>query len=216
MKERLSGADDLSDSQGRPLDCVILAAGSSTRMGRPKLGLPLGTGTLIGTTIANALAAGLRVIVVARRDDDTIRDLAGPLVVIVLNSQPGRGMISSLREGIGLVRAERFFFIPADMPFVGPEIYRELARYAASAPVLPSFEGRTGHPVLLPSKLIPAILALSAEVPLKSLIATADPAYAEIGDDSILRDIDTIEDYERALADRWPMRPTIYSPGAGA
>jgi molybdenum cofactor cytidylyltransferase len=216
MKELLSKGGYLADSRGRPLDCVILAAGSSTRMGRPKLGLPLGTGTLLGMTIANALAAGLRVIVVARRDDDSIRDLAGPHVEIVRNPQPGRGMISYLREGIGLVRAERFFFIPADMPFVGPEIYRELARYAPAAPVLPSFGGRSGHPVLLPSELIPAILALSEEVPLKSLIATAGPAYAEIGDDSILRDIDTVQDYEHALADRWLLGPPIYSPGAEA
>jgi molybdenum cofactor cytidylyltransferase len=191
---------EIADSRGGPPDCVLLAAGASTRMGRPKLHLPFRGLTVAEIAVANALAAGLRVILVARPDDDAIGAIAGPSVVIARNPDPGRGMLSSLREGIGLVRAERFFFMPADMPFVGPDIFGDLAGYGASAPVIPTFRGRKGHPVLMPSALIPAILALPDEVPLKTLIDAAGPVFVEMGDDSILRDIDTAEDYARAIA----------------
>jgi molybdenum cofactor cytidylyltransferase len=194
----MSEGAGLVDSRGRPLDCILLAAGASTRMGRPKLSLPFGSSTILGAAIANALAAGLRVILVARPDDLFALGRAGPRVELAINPEPDRGMLSSLVRGIALSRSERFFFMPADMPFVGPGIYRELAGYAPDSPVLPSFSGKTGHPVLLPSSLIPAILDLAQEVPLKSLIAAADPIYAEVGEDSILRDIDTVEEYARA------------------
>ena len=194
----MSEAAGLVDSMGRPLDCILLAAGASTRMGRPKLELPFGSSTILGTAIDNALAAGLRVILVARPDDLFARRHAGPRVELAINPDPDRGMLSSLKHGLALARSERFFFIPADMPSVGPGIYRELAGYALASPVLPSFRGRTGHPVLLPSSLIPAMLDLAENVPLKALIASANPVYAEIGEDSILRDIDTFEEYERA------------------
>jgi molybdenum cofactor cytidylyltransferase len=199
----------MTDAGGRPLDCIILAAGASTRMGRPKLGMPFGRatevppsrGTVLGTSVAQALAAGARVIVVARPGDGAALAAAWPSVEVALNSDPSRGMASSLKEGLRLVRAERFFFTPADMPFIGPEVYRELARFDSASPILPTYRGRRGHPVLMPSALIPAIMALPAEVPLKTLIEASGPAFVEMADDSILRDIDTIEEYEKALAE---------------
>jgi molybdenum cofactor cytidylyltransferase len=189
------------------LDCVVLAAGASTRMGRPKLYLPFAGLTIVGTTVANALAAGLRVIVVGRPGDERIGELFGPRVLVVRNPDPGRGMLSSIREGVKWVRAERFFFIPADMPFPGPELYRALASSEAAGPVIPTCGGRRGHPVLMPSSLIASILALPDDKPLKALIAESGPTFVELGDEAILRDIDTEEEYA-ALS--------ICSPRAGA
>ena len=139
-----------SDSGGRPLDCVVLAAGASTRMGRAKIHLPLSGTTVVGATVAHALEAGLRVIVVARADDAAIDALAGPRVLVVRNLDPERGMLSSIREGVREVRSDRFFFIPADMPFPGPGIYRSLAGIEARGPLIPTCAGRRGHPVLMP------------------------------------------------------------------
>jgi molybdenum cofactor cytidylyltransferase len=190
-------AGEGGDGLGR-YDCVVLAAGASTRMGRSKLYLPFAGLTIVGTTVAKALAAELRVIVVARPEDERIGELAGPRVLVVRNPEPGRGMLSSIREGVKKVRSERFFFIPADMPFPGPEAYRALARCVASGPVIPTCEGRRGHPVLMPSSLIASILALPDDRPLKTLIAESGPTFVELGDEALLRDIDTEEEYAAA------------------
>ena len=189
--------DDLAcdDLACEELDCVVLAAGASTRMGQAKLHLPFAGGTIVGTTVGKALAAGLRVIVVGRPEDERIGELSAPRVLVVRNPDPGRGMLSSLREGVIHVRAGRFFFIPADMPFPGPEVYLALARSDAEGPVIPTCGGRRGHPVLMPSSLITSILRLPDDMPLKSLIADSGPTLVELGDEALLRDIDTVEEY---------------------
>ncbi|MGO8694042.1 MAG: NTP transferase domain-containing protein [Rectinemataceae bacterium] len=179
-------------------DCIVLAAGASRRMGRSKLYLPFGGRTLIETTVAQALGAGARVIVVARGEDERIAGLLGEGVEIVRNPDPERGMLSSLREALPLVRAERFFFIPADMPFVAAGIYRAMAALGAEGPVIPRLRDRGGHPVLLPSSLIPAIRSLPEGVPLKTLIAAAGVTYLDVADESVLADIDTAEEYAAA------------------
>ena len=180
-------------------DCIVLAAGASRRMGQSKLYLRFGNRTMIETTVGNARAAGLRVVVVARREDERIADLLGADAAVVRNCDPGRGMLSSLREGLRLVSAERFFFIPADMPFVSADTYRMMAAIDSAGPVIPTVDGRRGHPVLMPSSLIPAIVDLPDDVPLKTLIAASGPIYVEARDDSILRDIDTSQEYQAAI-----------------
>jgi molybdenum cofactor cytidylyltransferase len=207
--EKEPGVAGGSVIEGEPLDCVVLAAGASTRMGKAKIHLPFAGRTIVGTTAAQALDAGLRVILVARPDDEAIGALGGGRVLVVRNPDPGRGMLSSIKEGIRHVSAGSFFFIPADMPFPGPEVYRTLAERRTGGPVIPVCGGRRGHPVLLPASLIPSILALPLETPLKLLIEAASPLLVEMAEDSILRDIDTVEDYERALAVDEPMNDPL-------
>jgi molybdenum cofactor cytidylyltransferase len=183
------------------IDCVIPAAGSSTRMGRPKLLLPLGEGTVLGATVGHALAAGLRVILVTGPEASAIEELARGWngVVLARNEDPSRGMLSSIQAGVRLVRSERFFVIPADMPFVGPELFGILADAPAAGPVFPLFRGSRGHPVLIPSSLVPAILALPPEQPLRPLLQASGPSFVEIEDAAILRDLDTMEEYRAAI-----------------
>jgi molybdenum cofactor cytidylyltransferase len=181
-------------------DCIVLAAGESVRMGRSKLYLSFGEGTLLGTTVRQAQCAGLRVIVVARAEDDQIAALLGSRVVVVRNAYPERGMLSSLREGLQLVRSRCFFFIPADMPLVSPAVYQAMAAIGSTHPVIPTAHDKPGHPVLMPASLIPAIMGLPDNVPLKTLIAQARPVFVEVNDESILRDIDTPHEYQEALS----------------
>jgi len=190
-----------SMSSALGLDCILLAAGASSRMGRPKLLLPFRGTTIIGATIGTVLGAGLRAIVVTRPGDEALRraiaGMAG--VELVVNPEPERGMLSSLQAGAERVRTERFFFLPADMPFVGMEIFYSLAARRAAGPVIPIAGGRKGHPVLMPSALMPALLALPYDAPLKNLILASGPSYEETGDEAVLRDIDTGSDYAEAL-----------------
>ncbi|MEI6877388.1 MAG: NTP transferase domain-containing protein, partial [Spirochaetota bacterium] len=139
-------------------------------MGRPKLHLPFARSTILGTTVAVARRAGCRVIVVGRPGDEFLAGLSADGVLVARNPRPDEGMISTLRAGLGFVLASRFFFLPGDMPLVAPTTWELLLGTYSDGPVIPTFRGRRGHPVLMPSSLIPAILALEAGLPLKVLI----------------------------------------------
>ena len=183
---------------GGKADCIVLAAGASVRMGRPKLHLPFGSSTVLGSGIEAARAAGLRVIVVGRTDDESLARYAGDGVILARNPDPARGMLSTLRVGLELVASERFFFIPGDMPLVSPGTYALLLEGERSSPAIPTFGGRRGHPVLLPAGLIPAILGLGEDERLRDLIDAASPRFIETRDPGVLSDIDLPADYERA------------------
>lgn len=170
-------------------------------MGRPKQLLPFGDSTVIETTAGNALAAGLRVIIVLGPHAEAIKELfkGREGLVFAHNGDPSRGMLSSIQEGLRLVRSRRFFIIPADMPMVGSGMYLRLLESPGAGPVFPQYAGSKGHPVLLPSSLIPAILAIPPTEPLRPLLLASSPTYCEMSDDTILRDLDTEEDYRAAL-----------------
>ena len=188
------------DSGAPSYDCVILAAGVSSRMGRPKLLLPFRGTTVIGAVLQAALDAGLRPIVVSRIEDEKLRDivLAREGAILAVNPDPGRGMLSSLQAGVARVASERFFFLPADMPFVGPGVYRLLKALESASPIIPTAGGRKGHPVLMPSALIQAILDLKPDESLRTLMAASGAILVETGDEGVLRDIDTARDYAEA------------------
>ncbi len=189
-----------------PLDCIFLAAGSSSRMGRPKLLLPFHGTTVLGASVAAALGAGLRAIIVSRPDDAALlEEFSGrDGVELAVNPHPERGMMSSFQAGVAAVRSERFFFQPADMPFIPPEIYAWLASLPATGPVIPTAGGRKGHPVLMPASMIPGILGAPPGIPLNALVLSSGPVYAETAERGILRDIDTRMDYAEAVAGDLP------------
>jgi molybdenum cofactor cytidylyltransferase len=186
----------------RGLDCILLAAGESSRMGKPKLLLPFRGTTVIGALVEAVLGAGLRPIIVSRPGDGTLAAALSGFrgIRFAVNPEPGRGMLSSFQAGAREVGSDRFFFMPADMPFVTAPVFERLALVAAAGPVIPRCGERKGHPVLMPSSLIPAILALPANIPLKALILASGPTYADFAEEAILRDIDTGSDYAEALA----------------
>ncbi len=172
-------------------------------MGKPKLHLPFGDSTLLGTTVAAARAGGCSpVIVVGRCDDESLGDLAGDEIIIVRNKDPSRGMLSSLREGLVQVRGEGFFFIPGDMPLVAATTYGALLGHFGSGPVIPTFRGRRGHPVLMPASLIAAMMELPLDLPLKRFIEASGPLFIEVDDPGVLRDIDDAGSYKAAILDR--------------
>jgi molybdenum cofactor cytidylyltransferase len=187
-------------------DCIVLAAGASTRMGGRKLHLPFGRSTVLGATVDAALAAGLRVIVVGRPDDSLLEAFAIPgRVLLAINPEPDRGMLSSLRAGLVLSAQARnpahgFFFIPADMPLVKTSSYEALLARRHVGPVIATFRGRRGHPVFMPPALSDAVLALPNDGNLRALIDASKPLFVETDDEGTVTDIDYPYEYESATA----------------
>ena len=180
------------------VECIVAAAGRSARMGDWKPALAFGDATIIETVVASALAACSRVILVTGYRGQELGALFhGELrVVPVENPNWPLGMFSSIRCGVAHVRTGRFFVSLGDMPWIRPALYTALLQCPPMDAVFPVFGGRRGHPVLFSQKVKRAVLSADPETGSMKDI-TSRLAYRELpwGDDSILRDIDTTQDY---------------------
>ena len=193
---------------------IILAAGASTRMGRPKALL-----LYRGETFAERLERLFSkvcdpvLIVVAHHADEIRRQVRANFVI---NPDPDRGQLSSLQCALAQLPAnvEGFAFTPVDCPAVDEEtISRLIAEFRSHAGsiVIPRFHGRAlvadgrglsrrGHPVCIPANLIQEFLAIHPTEPTRTVIDRNRDriVYVDVDDAGILADIDDPAAY-RAL-----------------
>jgi len=201
-------------------DCVLLAAGASSRMSSPgapstpKPLLPFAGRALVEVAARSALEAGCRVLLVVGNRGDEVAALfdaadygearAKARLRVVRNPAWAAGMVGSIQAALPLVRGEAFFVAHADMPFIKPEDYRAIAAARASSlqgAFCGSYRGEAGHPMLLPSAWIPEMLALPAGERLRPFLAGRHLTLVETGPGA-LRDIDTPGDYVEATRRR--------------
>jgi molybdenum cofactor cytidylyltransferase len=191
---------------------VLPAAGASRRMGRPKLLLPFKGGPLIAGVVSALLGAGVgEIVLVTAPEDEDLRDWARRSGVgSAVNPDPGRGMLSSIREGIAALggaaelarRGATLLVSPADLPTLQAETVTELLRRMreSGAPLAePVFQGKRGHPLGIAPWLIPEIETLDLAIGLRQLRDRHEAELLEVPveDAGAVRDVDTPEDYER-------------------
>ena len=188
-------------------DCVLLAAGTSSRMEPWKMTLPFGAGTVIEACVQAALEACGRVILVAGFRAGELLELfrRRDRILPVVNERYADGMFSSIRCGAAQVRSDRFYLSLGDMPRVTPGVYRALAAQPAVEAVIPKYRGKKGHPLLLSAAVARAVLGRqpmpgAQEPTLRDVLAELPTLTVPVDDAGILHDIDTVEDY-RALVD---------------
>jgi len=179
------------------VDCIVPAAGRSERMGSWKPLLPFRGNTIVGIVVAEALETCGRVILVTgyRGDELAARFAAEPRVIVVENPDWKLGMFSSIRWGTARVESAAFFVSLADMPLVGPPVYRALLDAPRADFVFPVHDGTRGHPVLAGARVREAILAADpATGSMKEIARRLSVVEVPWHDDSVLRDIDTPQD----------------------
>lgn len=185
---------------------VLPAAGASRRMGRPKLLLPFGESTLVGSVAAALRGGGVEeiVLVTAPGDEDLRAWAEGTGVTVAVNPDPERGMLSSIQTGVAALRDLDVLLLvsPADLPNLRAETVALLLRrmLETGAPLaLPAHRGRRGHPLAIAPALIPEIRTLDPGVGLKQLRDRyeAELLEVEVGDAGVVEDVDTPEDYAR-------------------
>lgn len=191
------------------LSAILLAAGASTRMGRPKALLEYGGETFLDRQIALYSSIGARVICVLGHDAER---LAAGLrradeAVLVLNPAPEAGQFSSLQCGLRVLCAdtEAFFFTPADSPGVRPETLKALLDGfdpQAADCVQPEHGGRHGHPVLAAARMAAEFLALPRERSAREVIRLSRRRFIDVADPFVLLDVDTPEAYQNLLQGR--------------
>lgn len=192
---------------------LILCAGYSSRMGSFKPLLPLGGETLVERIIRLFMdAGGVDVTVVLGHEAPAITAVLERYdVSVVINERYGEGMFSSVRAGVQQIDRKRraFFLMPVDIPLVRQDTLQTLmnAFQKGDADVYrPCFRGSHGHPPLISSALIPAILNFSGPGGLRALLAHYGYSILDVAveDPGILVDLDTPEDYlmvQKALAE---------------
>ena len=196
---------------------VILAAGHSTRMGRPKALLPCPPDgrPFVAQLIAALHDGGLsRIAVVGRAGDEGLRrevEAASPAVAYLENPSPELGQLSSLLIGVGFAESSGgtgLLVVPVDMPLIRPATVRAaLHAFARSdRPILRvTHEGRHGHPVLFRAPIFQALKTADPSLGARAVLR-ADPDRVlnlEVDDPGVLRDFDYPADY-RELIDREP------------
>ena len=191
---------------------VVLAAGASTRMGRPKLLLPVNGRPMVAGVVEALRGGGVReIVLVTAPDDEALQSWARQNgVTVAINPNPDRGMLSTIQEGIAALggsEGEILLVSPADLPNLQSETVSNLLRkmIETGAPLaVPTFHGKRGHPLAIASRLIPEIDTLDPNVGLKQLRDRheAELLEIEVEDAGVVQDVDTPEDYEQAALSR--------------
>ena len=185
---------------------LILAAGASRRMGRPKALLPYQGETFLDRQIGLLGAVCADVVVVLGHQAESIRaGLArNAQARFVENPEPERGMLSSLQTGLAATEADAVLFTPLDYPAVRAETVAAIAaRLGEGAElVVPRHDGRHGHPVGIAWRLAEEILALPLAAQARDVIHRHTASYLEVDDPGVLRDVDDPAEYARLVNDR--------------
>ena len=192
------------------ISAVILAAGESKRMGQPKMLLSWGDSTVLGQVVSSFGSAGLpEILVVTGGARERIEAMLAGIKVqsqlrIIFNPEYAHGeMLSSIQTGLEALRTgTRAALIGlGDQPQVREDVIRRICEAfnkTRANLIIPSYQNRRGHPWLVAQPLWADLQALpSSATPRLFLRSHTDEIlYLPVDDDSILRDIDTPEDYQ--------------------
>ena len=160
------------------LAALILSAGASSRMGRPKALLPYREGTFLEHLMEVTRDPRIEVTrVVLGAGAETIRAVANldPSVVI-LNSEWEKGQLSSIRAGLRSldgVDLDGMVLCPVDHPLVSALLVSELVTKfyeLKKAIVLPTYKGRRGHPVIFSKQLFGELLSAPEETGARAVV----------------------------------------------
>lgn len=177
---------------------VIAAAGKSQRTGEfNKLELDLGGKSVIARSVESMLEFCSRVYVVLGHYRDSLARILSQYhdVEMVVNPLYEHGMYTSVKAGLAHVKAARFFFMPGDCPCINASVFKQMLQIDAPI-IVPRFQDRPGHPVLMHSTLIPQVMQGEYQS-LESFISAQGCIFTEVDSPGILMDIDTMEDYWR-------------------
>jgi molybdenum cofactor cytidylyltransferase len=197
------------------LAAVILAAGESRRMGKPKATLPFPTDDATPgkiTFLEHLLAIArhpkvgeLRVVLGAHAEKVRERIKLAPSEVII-NEEWQRGQLSSIQAGIRALPkvVDGALLLLVDHPLITHDLVSQLidAFYGHKAPiVIPTHLGQRGHPVIFPSRLFEELLAAPQDVGARAVVWAHQAEVVEVstGEAGVVLNLNDPEAFQQAL-----------------
>ena len=187
---------------------IILAAGESKRMGSPKMLLPFKGFTMIENVIANVSGSKVdNIMVVLGADRDSIVKLIRTKAVnYCYNENYKDGMLSSVMCGFRNIPIDHsaVLVFQGDQPLITPKAINSVIEvYLSSGKgiVIPVYESKRGHPILIDRKYRNEIQKLNPAEGLRSLALKYSDDVLEVNTDvaGILRDFDTYDEYKNEI-----------------
>ena len=182
---------------------IVPAAGAAERFGGAKLLASVGSDVLLERTIRSLLDGGVeRVVVVLGPDASDIRKGVPALdargVRVATNRKPERGMLSSIQTGLREISGDPILVLPGDMPYVEAATVSTLLREQATRGGIlsPRFDGKRGHPVVIPGSLRDEILGAADGATLHDVLRAhaSDRTDLDVYDRGVIRDVDEPKD----------------------
>ena len=185
---------------------LVLAAGGSSRLGRPKQLLPYRGATLLDAVMETARGCGFdQLLVTLGGSADEVRehvDLSGAQVV--LNEAYGTGCSSSIAAAVSALdpRCNVLVLLLGDQPGVTPGHVRALLAGRGDAELaVCRYEDARGHPFAFARSVFPALAALHGDKGVWKLLEGRAEEVVEVAVPGTLpRDVDTWDDYRAVLA----------------
>jgi molybdenum cofactor cytidylyltransferase len=197
---------------------VVAAAGRSQRMGRPKLMLPLGKTTVIGNVVEALRVGGADPVVIVVPPPDSESDhmlarevkRAGATVLTAPERPPDmRGSVElGLEQLWRMGPPDAVLITPGDAVGISAKLVARIVESCQEAPssiIIPTFQGRRGHPIAMPWPLAAQVAQLPAGVGINALVAlrAADVVELACDDPGVVADLNTPDDYERWAGTRF-------------
>jgi len=188
---------------------IILAAGASSRMGRPKALLDFDGRTALQLCLEAVRGHGTPIVVLGSNHAEIRSRLALGHVRVMLNLNVDSGQTASLQAGLSILPrdAEGFFFLPVDVPLVtAADVARLVDAFEAEPDpaksiFIPSHDLKRGHPILCRRELASEFVALGEGASAREVVNRVNSriAYVIYPEAYVLMDMDTPEDYVRCL-----------------
>ena len=188
------------------IGAVVLAAGRSQRMGRPKMTLPWGETTVIGQVVRVLLASGVedvKVVTGGAREavDIALTDL--PVKTFHNPDYANGEMARTLQVGLSAFGddIQAALVVLGDQPQIEQAVVKlvVLAYEQGNRLVVPSYQMRRGHPWLVAREMWNELLQLQSPKTLRNFMQrhASDIHYLSVDTPSIIQDLDTPADYQR-------------------
>jgi molybdenum cofactor cytidylyltransferase len=195
------------------ISAIILAAGESKRMGKPKMLLPWDKSTVLQTVITTFQAAGIQdIIVVTGSARNQVDLLIGQTVQTIYNENYLKGeMLSSIQLGLRfkMRESQAVFIALGDQPQIQVRTIQHILqeyKQTNSSLIVPSYNMRRGHPWLVARELWDDLLKTEPPETAREFLYqhSNDIHYIALDTPTILQDLDTPEDYLKSQSGSLP------------
>ena len=188
------------------ISAVIMAAGQSKRMGKPKINLPWMDTTILGRIVWVLDQAGIDdiVCVIGKVNPNPLPKVESSKIKIVRNPQSEKSeMLSSLKIGLRHLNpaSDGVFVVLGDQPQIEVELVENIIdkfHETVSILIVPSYKMRRGHPWFIRNDFVNKVLELDEKTKtLRDFLEEYSSLiyYLPVNNETILKDIDTPSDY---------------------